>query len=372
MTLTGKTIVDLTRGELDRLPPPIFIEAASRALLARTNGYTDTAGLPALRDRLADFASAKFGMPVRREQLAVTAGAKPALYHALRAILDPGDEVIVPTPYWTTFPEQVRLAGGIPVFVDLSQSGYAFSAAAFASAISDRTKAIILNSPHNPTGQCISDKELAGLVTLADRCGAYILFDQCYQDLIYPMHRGSRLGETLGSFGHAVVIDSFSKPWALTGWRIGYVCADPASIRAITAIQTHTTSNPSSIAQYALLSTLDHGGAEEYVAAVRQDLADRCVWVAEAFAGIALVSVALPQAGFFIFVDVRRLLDLSPGASIDALCEDLLRECDVLVVPGTAFGEPGGFRLSFGGNEAAVRDGVGRVAGFLRDLQSRG
>jgi aspartate aminotransferase len=225
---------------------------------------------------------------------------------------------------------------------------------------------ILINSPNNPTGSRISDEELDKIVTLARSRSIYIVFDECYRDLTFFRDTERPLGAILRNLQGVVVIDAFSKPWALTGWRIGYLAASPDVVRAVSTIQTHIISNPNSLAQHALLQVLKDGGADDFVQKAREDLLRRRDWLMAHLTDIKGVKTPEPKGGLFAYVDVRDLMNQENCPDVETLCAELLQKERTLVVPGTAFGHSGGFRISFGGDEIQLHEGVKRVSQFLR------
>ncbi|CAH2806364.1 MAG: Aspartate aminotransferase (EC [uncultured Caballeronia sp.] len=248
----GKIVIDLSKGELGISPPDGFLKNAAKAVTAGVNGYTETIRLPNLRDLVAEYANHKYEVEVGCDEIAITAGAKPALYSIALALINPGDEFIILVPYWSTFPEQVILAGGVPRMIDPGPEGVP-AIDDIRRAVTARTKAILVNSPNNPTGLVYPDSLVRAIVDLAASECTFVIFDQSYYSLRYTDEmRSSFVAQTRG-YDRAIIVDSFSKAWALTGWRIGYVCASRAIISLIKSIQTHINSSPNCVTQFALL-----------------------------------------------------------------------------------------------------------------------
>ena len=239
------------------------------------------------------------------------------------------------------------------------------SAAQIPALIGPKTKAIIINSPNNPTGLLYPDAVIEELVQVARLNNLFLIFDECYGGLRYPDVPRRRLGDILGDYPRAIIVDSFSKLWSLTGWRIGFVCAPPEVIRVVGSIQTHTASNPNSIAQYAVLWTLQAGGVNDHVQEVIRHLRQNRDHVVNRLGDIPQIHVPRSEGGFFAYVNVKDVLAQNGAMQIDDLCAALLRNRGVLVVPGTAFGDPNGFRLSFSGRADVLCEGLDRLAAFF-------
>ncbi|MCW8209347.1 aminotransferase class I/II-fold pyridoxal phosphate-dependent enzyme [Verminephrobacter aporrectodeae subsp. tuberculatae] len=312
--------------------------------------------------------STRTGRSWNADQVAVTAGAKQALFNIALALFDSGDEVIIPSPHWTTFPAQVKLAGATPVLFDTRDAAYQLDVSSLARRITPRTKAIVLNSPHNPTGTVYSNESMREVGALAQRHGLFAILDQCYGDFVFADRDGVRAHD-VNCFDPSklLVVDSFSKAVALTGWRLGYVAGDPALIAVIRAIQTHTTSNPNSLAQAALCAAMPVGWAD-FTQGVRAKLGANRDLIVTNLCGRTDVRVPHPEGGFFAYLDVRdwRRPAASGGPAVaEEFCTELLkREC-VMLVPGTAFGDPHGVRLSFTPRREVLDQSLQAIVRFL-------
>lgn len=246
----GVDIIDLSAGELTCETSEIIKKAAIKAILLGNNRYTDTIGIIHLRELIASHLEAETQQPWTKDEIALTAGAKQALFNAAMVLLNPGDEVIIPVPYWTTFPAQTYLANAVPVLVDTSLYNYQLNAEQIINAITPKTKAIVLNTPNNPTGAVYEELTLKKIIDVAVQKNIFIIYDICYSKFIYsPSKYVNIINLHPEGKNHTIIINSFSKSLALTGWRIGYVAAPKYIIDAIKALQSHTTSNPNTIAQ---------------------------------------------------------------------------------------------------------------------------
>ncbi len=366
---SGRTIVDLAAGEMRCEPPGTVIAGAIEALRRGENRYTDTVGIAPLREAIAKRLSLDTGHVWSADEVAVTAGAKQALFNAAMTVLDPGDEVIIPAPYWTTFPAQVALAGARPVFVDTRRNGYRPRIADLRAAVTPATRAIVVNTPNNPTGAVYDRATLAGIAELAIRTGLWVIFDECYGSFVHEPHEHESIVSVVPEVRpRTLMVNAFSKALALTGWRLGYLAGPKEVIGAVKALQSHTTSNPNVIAQHAVLAYLETGD-RSYEAGLRAMLG-----VARA-RGLAILgdlrAVPAPQAegGFYFYVDVSAILDrLGPGATVDDVARRLLMEAGVATVAGSAFGDPAGLRLSYGGALADLEEGLARLVVCLNRL----
>lgn len=344
----GRRIVNLAAGEPD-FPTPLPIKtAAVEALFADLTRYTKVDGTDALKAAVAAKLSRDNGIDYPLDCISVSNGGKQAIFNALLALLDPGDEVIVPAPYWVSYPEMVQLAGGVPVIVPTTMAaGFKLTAAGLAEALGERTTLLILNSPANPTGAVYSYAELRSLATVLERHPRVIVIsDDIYEYIRWSDEVFHNLASACPELRDRVLlVNGLSKSHAMTGWRIGY-CAGPAPlIAAMRSVQSHSTSNPNSIAQHAAVCALQLGrdSLKSMIEAFRARH-DYVIGRLNAMPGVC----CLPAAGaFYAFPDVRELLRSLRVADDTALAQKLLDEAGVAVVPGTAYGAPGHLRLSF-------------------------
>jgi aspartate aminotransferase len=371
----GVDIVDLSVGELDCDTSDVVKRGAYEAIRAGRNGYTDAIGIGELRDKIAENLIDDTGRPATRDEVALTAGAKQALFNAAMVLLDAGDEAVVPAPYWTTFTAQVELVGARPVLVDTSRSGYQLDVSAMRAAITPATRILVVNTPHNPTGAVYSRDAIRDVVELAVRHDLYVVFDQCYDEFIYGDEKPVQIW-TLHprARDHVLVVGSFSKTLALTGWRLGFLAGPERIIRAVRGVQSHTTSNPNVIAQYAVLAALESGTAD-FVGRMKARLESNRALVLEHLGDIDDVVLAVPQGGFFAYFQVTRDSGHEPSpdtiASADWIARRLLDEAHVATVAGSAFGDPYGIRLSMAIDPGRFAIAIRRVRDVLKGLASR-
>ena len=367
----GVDVLGFGAGEPDFPSPPAAVEAARRALADGFTRYTPAAGITDLRQALLDDFQRRWDAPWRElAEVVITVGAKAALFELDLALVSPGDEVVIPTPCWVTFPEQVRLAGGEPVLVPgHAADGYALRAETLLEALTPRTRAVVLNSPCNPTGAVLAADELETLVEVCAERGVVVVSDETYERIVYASSGfvsaaslASRYPETV------VVVGSFSKTYAMTGWRLGYVLGPEPLLAGVAAVQSHATSNPTSFAMVGALAALHEAEAEvgEMVAEFRARR-DLVVAGLDAIPGFECPS---PDGAFYVFPRVSDCY--LPGEGSIDFAEFLLEEARVAVVPGLAFGHDDHIRLSFTSPRDVLEEGLDRVRRALarRDATS--
>ena len=365
MRAAGRPVIDLGAGEPDMPTPAYIIEAAHRALDAGATRYTMVEGIAPLRQRIADRASATHGSAIDEKQVVVSTGTKQALFNACFSIFGQGDEVLVPTPAWTSYYEILSLARAKAVIVrGASERSFRVTPKDVRDAATSRTRGLILNSPSNPTGAVYSRRELADLIAVAHENGWWVISDEIYRAISYDAPATSVL-EIATGLDRVVVVDGVAKAFAMPGWRIGWSISSASAARAMTALQSHTTSNAATLSQHAVLAALSDPPAEK--AAQTQMMA---AFRRRRDAGLALlraaaVEVVEPAGAFYLFIRVGKASpnDPAPGSSF---AETLLETKGVAVVPGAAFRAPEWIRLSYAAPEDQVLDGVRQVVAALR------
>jgi aspartate aminotransferase len=368
----GEDVINFAAGELDGDASEVIKNAAKRAIDDGHNKYTPTLGTNELRQAIAEHVSRRCGVPYGREEVAVTAGAKQALYDAAMVLFSPGDEVIIPSPYWVTLPAQVELAGATPVFVDTRKSSYRLTASSVERAVTPATRAVIINSPNNPTGVVYDGDELARVADLALDRGFWIVFDECYSELVRPGFRHHNVVELRPSVqAQTILVNSFSKSHAVTGWRIGYAYGPRAVITAMENVQGHTTSNPCSISQYAALAAL-RDGDPRFMGDINATLEDRLRRAKVIVDSMHDVGCAPAEGAFYLFLDVEKKIGKAyKGRTIghvDALSELILSEAKVAVVSGAAFGDASGLRVSYAIATRQVEEGLLRMKRLFDEI----
>src|SRR4028118_1418257 len=302
---SGVHVINFAAGELDVDTTDTIKQAAKAAVDAGRNVYTPALGLNSLRKLVAKRVSRHCGVEYQPSEVGITAGAKQALYNTAMVLFDPGDEVLIPQPYWVTFPAQIEMAGGRPVFIDTKPFGYHLLAAEVERALTPRTKGIVINTPNNPTGAVYAAEELEKIARLALERNFWIVFDECYASLVRSGYTHVNIVRLCPAVKErAVLVNSFSKSHALTGWRVGYVSAPAAAIKAMENLQGHTTSNPNSISQYAVQAALENEDGE-FIARVNRVLDERVILVQQIAAQMDGISIAAPEGAFYLFLNVE-------------------------------------------------------------------
>ena len=368
----GVDVINFAAGELDGDASDLIKEAAKRAIDNGFNKYTPTVGMKPLRKAIAERVSRRCGTQYDGDEIAVTAGAKQALYNAAMALFNPGDEVIIPRPYWVTFPAQVEIAGARPVFVDTRGTGYRLTAEGLERAVTAATKAVIINSPNNPTGVVYDRDTLLRIAEIALERRFWIIFDECYCELVRHGVSHSNVVQLLNRVkAQTILVNSFSKSHAITGWRIGYACGPRHVISAMENLQGHTTSNPCSISQHAALAAVqnDDGSFMKKVNAVLEDRLRMAMLIVDSMKEIGC---APAEGAFYLFLNVEKKIGKSyKGRRIDSvgtLTELMLSEAKVAVVPGAAFGDPSGLRVSYAIGTQQVEEGLHRMKRLFDEI----
>jgi len=365
----GFNVVDFTAGEPD-FPTPEHVKAAGKAAIdANFTRYTAAAGIPELREAICARYRQQYGIEITPAEVLLTAGGKQALFNTALALYDPGDEVITHAPYWPTIPEQVKLVGATPVIVPTrSEEGFAVHAEAMIAAITPRTKAIILNSPCNPTGALIDEATLAPIVDAAATRGIWIVIDLCYEQLIYEQVP-HRLPKVLFDRhrDRTVIAGSASKSYAMTGWRCGWTIASKELTAAFNTIQGQTTSNIASITQKAALAAIS--GPQDAVGVMLNEYRARRDHIHASLTAHPSIRCVKPKGAFYLFPDISALLSPDGVRSSAEFAEALLQKEYVAVTAGEGFDAPGYLRISYATSMEQLREGATRILRFAESLQ---
>lgn len=362
----GADVVDLSVGEPDFPTPEHVKRAAIQAIQEDFTRYTPAAGIPELREAVCWRHAADFGTRYGVRQSMITSGGKHAVFNFIETLVNPGDEVIIPAPYWVTYRDAVLLAGGRAVILPAApQDGFALRADEVRKHVSPATRMLILNFPNNPSGALLDPGEAARLVELAAERGFWILSDECYASLVYEGAPFS-IASLPGASEAVLVAGSLSKAYAMTGWRIGYGLAPAHVIEGCVRLQSHSTSNPNSVAQKAALAALC--GPQDCVAAMREEYRWRRNYVIARLRAMPGVTVHSPGGAFYAFAGIEAWLEDGRLPSSAAFAERLLEEVRVACVPGEAFGVGGYLRLSFAASRQALEEGLDRIERFLARL----
>lgn len=356
----GVEVADFGAGEPDFASPPAAVEAARRSLAEGFTRYTPAAGIPELRVALADAYRERHRAPWGAGQVLITAGAKSALFQLALALLEPGDEVVLPSPYWVSFPEQIRFAGARPRLVESrAEDGFRVHAGPVLEALGDSTRAVILNSPCNPTGGILEAEDLRRIVAGCAERGVVVISDETYERFVYDGRRHASAADLAAEFPDSVVVvGSFSKTYSMTGWRIGFALGPAPIIRATVAIQSHSISNPTSFAMVGALEALFRAEAE--VRAMIAEYQARRDLVMEHLVRMPGVTCVPPAGAFYAFPRVSAGYRDGRRGSIE-FAEYLLESARVAVVPGAAFGNDEHVRISFACARETLRQGLERM-----------
>ena len=368
----GRPVVGFGAGEPDFPTPEYIVEAAAAACRdPRWHHYTPAGGLPQLKVAIAAKTVRDSGYQVDAGQVLVTNGGKQALYNTFATLLDPGDEALLPAPYWTTYPESIRLAGGLPVQVDTDEtSGYRVTVAQLDAALTPATKLLVFVSPSNPTGAVYPPHEVEAIGRWAAEHGIWVVTDEIYEHLVYGDARFASMPSLVPELAdRCVVVNGVAKTYAMTGWRVGWMIGPKDVVTAATNLQSHSTSNVSNVAQVAALAAVS--GDLTAVAMMRSAFDRRRVTMATMLDSIDGVTCPLPEGAFYCYPSVkgvlgRELRGRRPATSAD-LATLILEEAEVAVVPGEAFGTPGYLRLSYALGDDDLAEGVGRIAKLLAE-----
>lgn len=363
MKAEGIDVCGFGAGEPDFDTPEHIKVAAIEAINAGFTKYTPSAGIPELRQAIADKLQADNGLTYRASQIVVSNGAKHACYNAILATCQPGDEVVIPAPYWVSYPDMVKLAGAEPVIVTTTErNSWKMRAEDFENAMTPRTKMLILNSPGNPTGSIYTREELQAIVDVAAEEDIYILSDEIYEKLIYDDSKHVSVGSlSKEAYDLTITINGFSKSYAMTGWRLGYLAAPEAVAKAVDSIQSHSTSHPASFVQRAGVAALK--GDQQPIADMREEFDMRRNYMFDRVTKIPNVTAVKPEGAFYLLVNISQL-----GLSSQNFADRLLSKANVAVVPGAAFGDDRTVRLSYATSIDVIKKGLDRFQDFCRTL----
>ncbi|MFC7370546.1 pyridoxal phosphate-dependent aminotransferase [Fictibacillus iocasae] len=366
----GHDVIGLGAGEPDFNTPMHIIEAAYAAMKAGHTKYTASGGLLPLKKKICEKLLNDQKLSYDPSEIIVSTGAKHSLYSLFQAMLDEGDEVIIPTPYWVSYPEQVKLAGGVPVFIEgKEENEFKFTAQQLKSAITEKTRAVIINSPSNPTGSLYTKDELEEIGTVCLAHDLVIVSDEIYEKLVYhgAEHVSiAQISEPLRK--QTIIINGLSKSHAMTGWRIGFAAGDKKIIKAMTNLDSHSTSNPTTISQYAAIAA--YGGPEEDVEMMRSSFEARLDEVYSKLVSIPGLSCVKPKGAFYLFPNAKAAAEMTGFQNVDDWVAALLDEEKVALVPGSGFGSPDNVRLSYATSLDAILEALGRIERFIKRHQT--
>ncbi|RCJ16097.1 aspartate aminotransferase [Nostoc sp. ATCC 43529] len=361
MKAEGIDVCSFSAGEPDFDTPAHIKAAAAKALDEGKTKYGAAAGEPKLREAIARKLKTDNGLDYKSENVIVTNGGKHSLYNLIVALIDPGDEVIIPAPYWLSYPEMVTLVGGVPVIVPTDAStGYKITPEQLRKAITPKTKLFILNSPSNPTGMVYTPDEIKALAEVIVDADIFVVSDEIYEKILYDGAEHISIG-SLGQeiFDRTLISNGFAKAYSMTGWRIGYLAGPVEIIKAASTIQGHSTSNVCTFAQYGAIAALE--SPQDCVEEMRQAFAKRRQVMLDRLNAIPGLSTAKPDGAFYLFPDISKT-----GLKSLEFCDALLQEHQVAVIPGIAFGADDNIRLSYATDLATIEKGMDRLEKFVK------
>ncbi|MGH8047731.1 MAG: pyridoxal phosphate-dependent aminotransferase [Chthoniobacterales bacterium] len=363
MKAEGIDVCGFGAGEPDFDTPEHIKAAAQAAIETGFTKYTPSSGIPELRQAISEKFAADNKLEYKPSQIIVSNGAKQSCYNAIMAVCEPGDEVIIPAPYWLSYPEMVRLAGAEPVFVQTNEENdWKITAAQFEEAMTPKTKMIILNTPGNPTGSVYTREELRAITEVAAEEDIYILSDEIYEKLVYDgTEHVSVASLTPEAYDLTITVNGFSKAYSMTGWRLGYLGAPEAIAKAIDSMQSHSTSNPCSFAQKGALAALK--GDQQPVVDMREEFNIRREYMHGRLSSINGITAVKPLGAFYVLANISGL-----GLTSTNFADRLLSKANVAVVPGIAFGDDRTIRLSYATSMDMIKKGLDRIEEFAKTL----
>lgn len=374
MKASGISVIGFGAGEPDFNTPDYIINAAKHALDIGFTKYTPASGMQELKVAICNKFKKDNGLDYEPANIVISSGAKSSLYHAICAIVDDGDEVILPSPYWLTYPELVGLAGGTTVFVQTkAENCYKITAEELEKAITPKTKCFILNSPNNPTGAVYTEDEIKSLAKVVEKHGIYVVSDEIYEKLVYDGAKHYSIAACSDYLKeHTVIVNGMSKTYSMTGWRIGYIAAPIAIAKAVSSMQSHTTSNACSIAQYASVEALESAESDEFVSKMQGVFDERRKYMMQRISEIPELTFSAPQGAFYMFINVSAVYGKSfENQVIDgslAFADAALKK-GVAVVPGAAFGNDDCIRLSYATSMEDIKEGLNRLDAFIKEVK---
>lgn len=359
---SGANVCDFGAGEPDFDTPDNIKQAADKAMRAGRTKYTAAGGIREINRAIIDFYLREFGTEYQPNEVMATAGGKQAIFNAVVTLLNPGDECLIPKPYWVTFPEVVVFASGKPVFIETEETEFVLTADQVESAITPRTKLLILNSPSNPSGRVLPPAQFRRIMEIATERGIYVVSDECYLRFVYPPAEVfSAAGLPPELRARLCIAGSFSKTYAMTGWRVGYALAPAEWTKAMLKVQGHSTSNANSIAQWAAVEALT--GPQESVGTMLAEYTARRAWLLNALREIPGFKCSEPEGAFYAFPDVRGCLNKELKTSAE-FAQRLLEDEHTVVTDGAGFGAEGFIRISYATSMEQIQEGVKRIRRF--------
>lgn len=373
MKADGVSVVGFGAGEPDFNTPKFIIDSAKKALDIGFTKYTPAAGTVELKNAICKKFLKDNNLTYSPNQIVISTGAKSSLYHAICAIVDEGDQVILPSPFWLTYPELIKLAGGECVYVNTEKkNGYKMTAEQFKNAITAKTKCLILNSPNNPTGAVYSEQEIKDIAKIAEEKGIYVISDEIYEKLVYANEKHYSIAQYSEKMKElTIIINGMSKSYAMTGWRIGYLAAPAEIAKAISSMQSHTTSNACSISQYASVTALEDSQGDKFISEMQKVFDERRCLMIKMLTGVNGIEIIEPKGAFYVFVNVSKLYGKKfEGQVINGSLSfaDCALKKGVALIPGVAFGNDDCIRLSYAISNEDIIEGLNRLIAFIKEL----
>lgn len=374
MKKEGYDIVGFGAGEPDFDTPDYIKSAAISAINNGFTKYTPVGGMAELKVAISNYLYESTGVVYETNEIIVSNGAKHSLYNALYCLINPGDKVIIPSPYWVSYPEMVKLCGGIPVYVPTTEDNdFVPKADIIKDYIDEKTKAIIINSPNNPCGSVYSKQDLEDIAKLAVDKDLFVISDEIYDKLLYNGSEHISIASLENMFERTMVVNGMSKAFAMTGWRIGFAAGPERLVRAMTNFQSHSSSNPNSIAQKASLEALTNPIKKEAINQILAEFSQRRDYMVEKINGINNLSCRSPKGAFYIMLNISKIFNKKWNGKIikdsTSFAEALLEESKVAVVPGVAFGADNFVRLSYATSMENIKKGLDRIEDFVNSLE---
>jgi aspartate aminotransferase len=361
----GHNVIALGAGEPDFNTPIHIIEAAYKSMKEGHTKYTASGGLVTLKKAIANKLKKDQGLTYETSEIIVSTGAKHSLYSLFQAIIDEGDEVIIPIPYWVSYPEQVKLAGGTPVYVEgKEENEFKITAEDLNKSITKQTKALILNSPSNPTGSLYSEEELKAIGEVCLEKDVLIVSDEIYEKLVYDRMKHTSIAQISPELKEqTIIINGLSKSHAMTGWRIGFAAGNAKVIKAMTNLDSHSTSNPTTTSQHGALAA--YNGTQEPVEEMRQAFEERLNKVYDRLITLPGIKCVKPNGAFYLFPNAKEAVKMTGFACVDEWVEAILEEEKVALVPGSGFGAPDNVRLSYATSLDTIMEALDRIERFI-------
>ncbi len=374
MKADGISVIGFGAGEPDFNTPDFIIESAKKALDIGFTKYTPASGTVELKQAICDKFLRDNGLTYSQNQIVVSSGAKSSLYHAIAALVEEGDEVVLPSPYWLTYPELINLTGGKCVFVKTQkENGYKMTAQQFETVITSKTKCLILNTPNNPTGAVYSESEIRAIAEVCEKHGIFVISDEIYEKLVYDGEKHFSIANcSYFMKEHTIIVNGMSKTYSMTGWRIGYIAAPVEIAKAVSSMQSHTTSNACSISQYASTTALVDPRGEKFVCEMQKIFDERRKYMYEVLSKVKGLICIEPKGAFYVFVNVSALYGKTfNGKVIDGSLSfaDCALQKGVALIPGIAFGDDECIRLSYAISLEDIKEGLNRLISFINEIK---